>query len=127
MKIVLSCFYMPSILRNSQLEADVCRLPFAVYRKSGSNLSIVYPDFSLSQYWCFFSFFTVIICPSLDTPAGARKSGYGCSAPTASYGTTCLFSCKPGYESVNGSMQRTCQENQQWSGTPLECQGNDVY
>ncbi|CAH3141747.1 unnamed protein product [Porites lobata] len=61
-------------------------------------------------------------CPSLDTPDDAEKSGYGCSAPTASYGTTCFFRCNLGYESVNGSAQRTCQENQQWSGTPLQCQ-----
>ena len=75
----------------------------------------------------FLSFFfvTVIKCPSLDAPDDADKSGFGCSAPTASYGTTCFFRCNLGYESVNGSAQSTCQENQQWSGTPLQCQGKD--
>lgn len=69
-------------------------------------------------------FVTVIKCPSLGTPDNAVKTGYQCNAPTASYGTACFCSCKPGYESINGSAQRTCQENQQWSGTPLQCKGN---
>ena len=73
----------------------------------------------------FFLFVTVIKCPSLDTPDDAVKTGQECNAPTASYGTTCFFGCNLGYESVNGSTQRTCQANQQWSGIPFLCQGKD--
>ena len=62
-------------------------------------------------------------CPSLNTPTNAVKTGYGCSEPTSSYGTSCFFSCIPGYEAASGSMRRTCLENKQWSGTQLQCKG----
>ena len=39
-RIVLSCFMGPfSILRNSQFESDVCRLPFAVYVLNLTNVA----------------------------------------------------------------------------------------
>jgi len=61
----------------------------------------------------------------VDTPDHAVKTGYGCTGLTSWYGTSCFFNCMPGYEMVGGSLQRTCQENRQWSGVQLQCQGND--
>ena len=62
-------------------------------------------------------------CPPLKTPDNTVKTGYGCSEPTSSYGTTCFFNCKPGYERAKGSTERTCQKNKLWSGNELQCKG----
>ena len=78
----------------------------------------------MTQIVLIIFFLTAVECPSLDTPAHANKTGYGCSSSTSRYGTSCFFNCMLGFEAVGGSRQRTCQENRQWSGTQLQCQGN---
>lgn len=70
---------------------------------------------------------TVIRCPSLDTPYHAEKSGFGCSGQNSNYGISCFFRCKLGYETVGGSLKRTCLETRQWSGTELQCQGKEIW
>ena len=79
-------------------------------------------------YRCCFVFvysITAVECPSLETPDNAVKTGYGCSEHTSSYGTSCFFNCMLGYEASGGSTRRICQANKQWSGTQLQCKGNE--
>ena len=65
---------------------------------------------------------TAVKCPPLHTPVNSySRFGLGCER--RSFSTSCSFSCKRGYHIVGGSTERTCQENQKWSGTELKCQG----
>ncbi|PFX23093.1 CUB and sushi domain-containing protein 1 [Stylophora pistillata] len=63
-----------------------------------------------------------IRCPKINTPVNSIQSGYGCTGPSSTYGTSCFFFCKMGYEAIGGSQRRTCRETKQWSGTQRNCQ-----
>ncbi|XP_019647923.1 PREDICTED: LOW QUALITY PROTEIN: sushi, von Willebrand factor type A, EGF and pentraxin domain-containing protein 1-like [Branchiostoma belcheri] len=54
-------------------------------------------------------------CPQLSAPSNGVVTG------GTFYGDQVTFTCDPGYE-ISGSDIRTCQMNQQWSGTQPTCE-----
>ncbi|XP_077993538.1 uncharacterized protein LOC144447400 [Glandiceps talaboti] len=61
---------------------------------------------------------TVIECQETEMSMNSVKSG--CTSPYT-YRTECMFSCITGYYQSGGDTQRTCQADNTWSGTPIEC------
>ncbi|XP_048772939.2 protein lev-9-like isoform X3 [Ostrea edulis] len=56
-----------------------------------------------------------IDCPTLKSPAGGRIRGSG-----NAFGTVLRFECDSGLQ-LEGSIERRCMENGEWSGTEVEC------
>lgn len=64
-----------------------------------------------------FCFTPAIDCPTLKSPAGGRIRGSG-----NAFGTVLRFECDSGLQ-LEGSIERRCMENGEWSGTEVECTG----
>lgn len=101
---------------------SVCRIECNTgFTLKGSNKRQCQKKNSNDMYWtgtptrC-----EIVQCPFFPIPDNAIKSGYGCigTGGFANYSTTCLTSCKTGFE---GSNKRTCLETGQWSGSQLVC------
>eukprot|EP00118_Oscarella_pearsei_P016356 m.155183 g.155183 ORF g.155183 m.155183 type:complete len:2420 (+) comp38660_c0_seq5:905-8164(+) len=60
---------------------------------------------------------TPVRCPDLVAPANGKIVG-NCET---TYSSSCEFECEEGYK-LSGASNRTCQANQQWSGTPPSCE-----
>lgn len=41
------------------------------------------------------------------------------------FGTTCFFNCDQGYKRTEGSHSIVCNANKAWSGSPLQCEGQE--
>lgn len=64
--------------------------------------------------------FEAVDCPPLQSPA----NGYLLGQCDTSYGSTCHFMCKDGYELVDPlSDVRICHSNGEWSGMTSVCRG----
>lgn len=74
-------------------------------------------------------FFAAVKCPAILVPPNVEMAGYGCQESSPEFGTTCFFNHQPGYKRINGSRSIVCNANQQWSGSPLQCEGqkNEYY
>ena len=63
------------------------------------------------------SYFTEYTCVALESPS---NGGMSCNSSFLRIGTTCQFSCSPGYD-LEGSSLRTCLLSVSWSGTTAQC------
>ena len=62
--------------------------------------------------------FEGVDCPPLQSPA----DGYILGHCDTTYGSTCHFMCKDGYELADPlSDVRSCQSNGEWTGTTAVC------
>ena len=65
-------------------------------------------------------FLCIVSCPSLSDPDNGTITCSLGDDGVPSYEDTCNFTCNTGYE-LTGSLQRTCQSDGSWSGSPLSC------
>ncbi len=68
------------------------------------------------QHTILNSFITAVDCGEPGHGANADKQG-----SVYTYNNTVTYSCPIGYEVQSGDTVRICQENGNWSGTPLLC------
>ena len=67
---------------------------------------------------CLLCFITPAVeCPALQNPANGRVN-----LSSVTFGSIATYECNVGYILV-GDLQRTCQDNGQWSGRQPECIG----
>lgn len=69
-------------------------------------------------WYCFL--ISVISCGDLGTPPNGNKIG-----TLTVYGATAIFSCNTGYTLV-GSRVRECMSNGLWSGSQVQCLGENL-
>ena len=62
----------------------------------------------------------VVQCAELTDPANGTMVCALVDDPLFLYEDTCSFTCNTGYE-LTGSLERTCQSNGSWSGSPVSC------
>ena len=62
----------------------------------------------------------VVPCSSLTDPNYGMINCSRGDDGVLSYDDTCSFTCNTGYE-LTGSLERTCQSNGSWSGSPISC------
>ena len=77
-------------------------------------------------YLCFLTLLPFVVkqCASVTVPNASVLPDQ------AKYdnGTSATYTCNTGYEHASGDLVRTCQANESWSGTKLECQSRySVY
>ena len=60
---------------------------------------------------------TVVDCGSLASPTNGQVS-----LTTTTFGSTATYECDTGFNLI-GDMERTCQENGQWTGGAPTCEG----
>ena len=60
----------------------------------------------------------VIDCGSLDDPTNGQVS-----LDETTVGSIATYTCDPGFMLI-GNMERTCQENGEWSGNEPTCEGH---
>jgi hypothetical protein len=73
--------------------------------------------FKKCQMLCWFCFTPAIDCPTLKSPVGGRIRGSG-----NAFGTVLRYECDSGLQ-LEGSIERRCLENGEWSGIEVKCKG----
>ena len=63
-------------------------------------------------------FLSAVDCGTLSSPSNGQVILTGIA-----FGSTATYACNSGFNLV-GNMQRTCQNNGDWSGTQPNCDGN---
>ena len=88
------------------------------YQKRLSSISCAYEKwpccFAWTQIFCPVDF-SVVNCQPLSAPVNGNITGSGLSPQSKR-----SFSCNTGY-TLQGSENRTCQDDGQWSGTNTTC------
>lgn len=64
-----------------------------------------------------------VTCAPLSTPPMAQLLNVSCGS---TYASTCVFGCQSGYESTYPIVTRTCLQNGEWSGNPINCTGTNA-
>ena len=105
-------------------EGDTCSFTCNTsYELTGSDTRTCQSDGSWSSYTCRRgndSYVILVQCPPLTNP---NNGMINCSLGDdgfPSYEDTCSFTCNTGYK-ITGSDTRTCQSDENWSGTKVMC------
>ena len=61
--------------------------------------------------------YPAVECPALQNPANGRVN-----FSSTTFGSIATYECNDGYV-LAGDLQRTCQDNNQWSGSEPQCIG----
>ena len=69
------------------------------------------------------SLLCTVYCPVLPTLANGQITYSSGSSTVRPIDTVATYSCNPGFALNSGNVQRTCQSNNQWSGSPPTCVG----